>query len=326
MKFGTKEWSDFSFNMVEGCSHDCVYCYAKAAAIKRGIKTSENWKEEVVRPFKHMGKKDGVVMFPTQHDITPNTEYECTQALKYLLEVGNKVLLVSKPHYEIIKNLCKEFEEYKDSLEFRFTIGSTRDSTLKLWEPNAPDFEERFASLMYAHMSEFRTSVSCEPMLDAHVEDVVEKVSPFADEIWIGKPNFLEERVLANSCNFTSNAKILDNLFNDTWILDLVNRLKDNPKIKWKESIQKVIDAVIDTSDIHEWTDEDFNNSFYFQEWRTVYHKTLKLFDGNELAAKKWLVTPNKALNNKTPIDILRTKNTNLVDNLIGRLEHGVFS
>ena len=242
-KFGTKEWSDYSFNVVEGCSHDCVYCYAKSAAIKRGIKTSENWHDEVVRDGKIIRKFDGVIMFPTQHDITPGTVDICEKTLKSLLEIGNKVLVVSKPHHEIIKRFCDEFEEYKNSLEFRFTIGSSHDNVLSYWEPNAPNFIERVASLVYSYHSGYKTSVSCEPMLDTDIEEVVEAVHPYANEIWLGKPNFLEERVLVNNHKYCESALVLDSIFSDEWILSLVERLKDDPKIRWKESIQKVIDS-----------------------------------------------------------------------------------
>ena len=30
---GTKEWADRNENCLDGCSHDCKYCYAKAMAV-----------------------------------------------------------------------------------------------------------------------------------------------------------------------------------------------------------------------------------------------------------------------------------------------------
>jgi len=31
---GTEEWADENENLINGCSHDCKYCYAKAIAIQ----------------------------------------------------------------------------------------------------------------------------------------------------------------------------------------------------------------------------------------------------------------------------------------------------
>ena len=109
MKFGTKEWSDYSFNIVDGCSHDCKYCYAKTSAIKRGIKTPDNWHIEVVKLPKKIGHKKGVIMFPTQHDITPNTVDACEKAIEDLLKANNTVLVVSKPHFDVVKRIVNKF-------------------------------------------------------------------------------------------------------------------------------------------------------------------------------------------------------------------------
>ena len=57
-----------------------------------------------------------------------------------------------------------------------------------------------------------------------------------------------------------------------------------------------------------------------------VFQAALALF-GSEEAAHHWLKHPVRGLDNKRPIDMLSTaEDTKLVLNLIGRLEHGVFS
>lgn len=57
-----------------------------------------------------------------------------------------------------------------------------------------------------------------------------------------------------------------------------------------------------------------------------VFQAALALF-GSKEAAHRWLNHPVQGLGNKRPIDMLSTaEDTKLVLNLIGRLEHGVFS
>jgi putative toxin-antitoxin system antitoxin component (TIGR02293 family) len=59
----------------------------------------------------------------------------------------------------------------------------------------------------------------------------------------------------------------------------------------------------------------------------TIIEKAIDLFEGDHAAALRWLTTPRKALDNHTPLAYSRTSiGSREVENLIGRLEHGVFS
>ena len=56
-----------------------------------------------------------------------------------------------------------------------------------------------------------------------------------------------------------------------------------------------------------------------------VFQAALALF-GNEYANHRWLQHPVRGLGSKRPIDMLSTEeDTEVVLDLIGRLEHGVF-
>jgi len=167
--------------------------------------------------------------------------------LEYLqkwLQVGNNVLIVSKPHLGCIKSLCDNLGNYKDQIVFRFTIGSPSNDVLKFWEPNAPDYEERKASLVYAFDHGFTTSVSCEPILDEDIELMVYELLPFiTDTIWLGKMNFIKQRVDTKDWkkeDFDYMKKV-ESVIKDEFIRDLYDDFKDNPKVKWKESIKQVL-------------------------------------------------------------------------------------
>ena len=120
---------------------------------------------------------------------------------------------------------------------------------LKLWEPNAPDYDQKLESLKYAFNAGYQTSVSCEPMFDDKIDDVINKVSPYVTEtVWIGKPNKLKERLSMNGFkndDITMNeARQLIQLFSDEYILALYTRYQNNPQIIWKDSIKKVIEKL----------------------------------------------------------------------------------
>ncbi len=252
--FGTNEWAVQNANFIRGCYHDCKYCYSKEMAIRFKRKTSQNWKIEDVNHSnlsKRWKKVNGQIMFPSSHDITPiNLSYSIT-FLQNLLESGNDVLIVTKPHFEVIKEICERFKNHKDNILFRFTIGSKNTSTLTFWEPNAPSFAERKKSLKYAFEKGFSTSVSCEPMLDDSVEELVSILVPFVtDSIWIGKANFLLKRLRTNGITDAETIKKANELIasqSDDNIKALYEKLKNTEKVKWKESIKKVVNLEVST-------------------------------------------------------------------------------
>lgn len=56
-----------------------------------------------------------------------------------------------------------------------------------------------------------------------------------------------------------------------------------------------------------------------------VYAKALELFEGDSESARRWLFTPLKALNGAPPFSLAKTDvGIREVEDLIGRLEHGV--
>ncbi len=55
--------------------------------------------------------------------------------------------------------------------------------------------------------------------------------------------------------------------------------------------------------------------------------QTFELFEGNEEAGIRWFTSPNRGLNGQSPLEVAATETgTREVENLIGRLEHGVFT
>ena len=251
--FGTKEWADVNFNFINGCTHDCKYCYSKEMAIRFDRKSPSTWKDEELRLndlTKTISIKNKLVMFPSSHDITPRYLNESIYIIKKLIDSKNKVLIVTKPHFECVKKICQSFDKEKKNILFRFTIGSSNSAILKFWEPGAPTFQTRLKSLKYAYDLGFKTSVSCEPMLDYNIERLIQKILPFiTDSIWIGNANFLIKRLKTNGITDLETFKKANELVmwqsNTDNILKIYDLYKNNKKIKWKDSIQKILDKHI---------------------------------------------------------------------------------
>ncbi len=239
---GTKEWADYNINCIKGCLNDCRYCYAMMMAKRFGRATKDSWKNMVIREDvvnKNFKRYSGRVMFPSSHDIIDIPEFEnaCFIVLEKLLKSQNNVLVTTKPRYNIVKKIDTNFSEYKENLQFRFTITSNNDNLLKFWEPNAPLFNERMKSLKFAFNKKYRTSVSIEPFLDYNPEKLVNQISPFITEsIWIGKMNYIPQHNL-NENEIPFYDSIRKN-YSYTNLERIFNNLNNNPKIRWKDSIK----------------------------------------------------------------------------------------
>ena len=252
--FGVGEWAAHSENLYAGCEHGCLYCYAHAEAVTRRGMDSNKWTRPRLLKKHERGfrfrKYEGTVMFPTTHDITPENLAYCAAYLSGLLAVGNRVLVVSKPWVECIVKLCTALWWARERVLFRFTIGSANDDVLGFWEPRAPRFRVRLLALHVARSEGYGTSVSCEPMLDGRIEDVVRAVrGDVTDAIWLGRANHLVTRVAANGGNDATleAARKLAACWSDEAVLKLYAKYKDDPIIKWKESIKKVVGLEIPT-------------------------------------------------------------------------------
>lgn len=247
-KTGTWEWAPRTFNLIQGCSHNCRYCYACSMAVLFRGHDPKTWYLEAINEdllLKRFSKSEEMIMYPSAHDIVPANLPLHLIIIRNLLDSYSKVLIVSKPHRECIKTICETFKAQKNKILFRFTIGSTDGKVLKFWEPEAPSFKERLECLKLAHSLGFETSVSMEPMLDNNPEEVVKAVKPYVTEtIWLGKANRLKQRLSTNGHKDKETMARADELLewqSDANIHKLYQRLKDDLQIRWKDSIKKVV-------------------------------------------------------------------------------------
>lgn len=246
--FGTQEWAATNVNIQSGCEHGCLYCYAQCMSARFSRGGGVPWTTPRIRKksiFKGYRKRGGTIMFPTTHDITDKNLSQCLVVLKKMLAAGNEVLVVSKPHLKCIQRICEELKRYKDHILFRFTIGSADDEVLSFWEPYAPPYRERLAALEWAYRQKFKTSVSCEPMLDGNIKRVIHDAKPYVtDAIWLGRVNNIR-RILAQNAPDNllarSRADELMALQTDPWVMALYDTYKADPIIKFKDSIKKVV-------------------------------------------------------------------------------------
>lgn len=244
---GTKEWSEHTLNIVKGCPNNCLYCYAAHNANRFNQRPRAEWEREEFTKRAAMTSypaRDGVVMFPSSHDITPFNLDAYIRVAKLILGKGNKLLIVTKPRLECIRRLLHDLAPFKSQILFRFTIGSIYPNTAAFWEPGAPPPDERIACLQLARAFDYNTSVSIEPMLGGAygaMDVVAATVNHVTDTIWIGKMNKARTRVDINNPAHAEQVKLIEYQQCDEEILSLYQYYKDNPIIRWKDSIMEVV-------------------------------------------------------------------------------------
>ena len=185
----------------------------------------------------------GQVMFPASHDIVPENLDSCLSVIDRLLAKGNHVLIVSKPYPEMVQRLCDSFAAFKGQVLFRFTITARNQKILSFWEPGAPGYRLRKESLAVALDRGYKTSVSIEPMLDKNdIHGLIDDLAPLVTHsIWIGLMNKISERVVVDSDETRKEISRISAAQTDKQILLLHEALKNNPLIRWKESIKNIV-------------------------------------------------------------------------------------
>lgn len=242
---GTAEWAEVTENICRGCANNCLYCYAAHNANRFNQRPRAEWEREEFTKRATMTSypaREGVVMFPSSHDITPFNVEEYVRVAKLILGKGNKLLIVTKPRLECIERLLAELKPWKDQILFRFTIGTIREDVSLFWEPGAPKPLERFMALALAQDNGYRVSVSIEPMLGGTDDTLLVvgnvRIHP-VESIWIGKMNKIRTRV---NSSFADAIGQVEQLQSDGEIMRLYRELEGSGgDIRWKDSIKEVV-------------------------------------------------------------------------------------
>ena len=238
---GTKEWADHNVNCVKGCSNDCRYCYAKMMAKRFGRCQEHTWRNMIINESavdRDYARYKGRVMFPSTHDITDNLEIQeaCFIVIRKLLQAGNEVLITTKPRLAVIEEIIERLYTFREQLQFRFTITSADQQLLSFWEPNAPKFEERFASLKYAYEQTFKTSVSIEPFLDYIPHTLIRSLSPYVTEsTWLGPMNYIPLNSIPKSDRHYYED--IRHNYSLGHLQEIYEDLRGNPIIRFKDSM-----------------------------------------------------------------------------------------
>jgi putative toxin-antitoxin system antitoxin component (TIGR02293 family) len=94
-------------------------------------------------------------------------------------------------------------------------------------------------------------------------------------------------------------------------------------------SVAKLIDLPLSTLDRRKKSNRPLkpDESDRLYRLAQVFEKAVRLFEGNVVAARQWLAAPVRALGQQVPLELVQTAvGAQMVIEVIGRLEHGVFT
>ncbi|MEZ0393619.1 MAG: radical SAM protein [Desulfurococcaceae archaeon] len=145
---------DYALNPYIGCSHGCIYCYARLYT--RHKEVSENWgevvivKENIVEVLKEEVTRlpRGTVGVSTITDPYQPIEtfYKLTRSsIKVLLEHGFRVSIQTKN--PLVLRDVDLLSKYADRVDVGFTITTLEDSIASFIEPKAPPPRARSEAL-----------------------------------------------------------------------------------------------------------------------------------------------------------------------------------
>ena len=244
---GTKEWAEKNENIQRGCSHRCLYCYAAHNAHRFKLRDRTDWQEEELTKKAFITSypaREGVIMFPTAHDITPFNLDAYLRVSKLMLEKENKLLIVSKPRVDCISVLVDELKAFRAQIMFRFTIGTMDAAVAAFWEPGAPTPAERVEALKLAFEAGYSTSISAEPLLGGleTAQAVLGAVRPYVTgTVWIGKLNKARQRVDMTQPRNVEEIMKIAAAQSDESVLQMYAALAGDPIVEWKDSIKAVL-------------------------------------------------------------------------------------
>jgi DNA repair photolyase len=189
---------DYCLNPYIGCSHACIYCYARSYALRRG--RSEKWgsyvdvKKNIVEVLEKEVKrklKRGVVGISTLTDAyQPIESTRCLtkRCLKLLLENGFHVAIQTKS--DLVLRDLELMVGYSNEISIGVTITTLDKELARKIEPGASDPERRIEILSRASSAGLGTWIFIGPIMPYLTDDKIKELLDVAQSIRVGEVLF----------------------------------------------------------------------------------------------------------------------------------------
>lgn len=182
-----REYSPLAFNLYNGCSHQCSYCYNRNYL---GVSSEVTPKKNVLMLLEKELQKvtpSVQVLLSFVSDIYCDGTDITRQALKILLVYQVPIAILTK-NKKVVRDidLFKQFEQIKVGMTLTFI----EDNDSLKYEPGASLPQERFEALKELHQAGIKTFASLEPVIaPVQTLEIIDRTKDFVDMFKIGKLN-----------------------------------------------------------------------------------------------------------------------------------------
>jgi len=179
--------ADWSINHYSGCSHGCVYCYARF--ICKWRKQKEKWGEFIdvkinapeLAAMESRGKRGNVLLCTTSDPYQPiEKKYRLTR--KVIQNLNHELDLDILTKSDLVLDDIYLLKKFKNC-EVGLTITTFNDDVRKVFEPHTPSPYARLEALKQLKKAGIHTYCFVGPILPylTDLEEIFKKAYPFVD-------------------------------------------------------------------------------------------------------------------------------------------------
>jgi len=204
---------DYSVNPYEGCSFNCVYCYARGSKygrhLAKNLSVKVNAPELLEKQLSTRAKNEeyGIIFFASQEAYVPiEKEFRITRRLleivlkyRFPVHIGTKSKLVLRD-LDILKETDRNAilpgdlkQKLKHGVIISFSLSSLDEKLARIFEPGAPTPKERLETMRKCKKEGFLTGTSFIPVLpflsdsDEQLEEMIKAAKDYgADFVLVG--------------------------------------------------------------------------------------------------------------------------------------------
>lgn len=242
----TKLGADYVINPYVGCSHNCLYCYAKFIARWRPVEYGKwgSWVEAKINgPELVKDRKiTGTVFMSSICDAYQPIEKELKLTRKILenLDKNAKLSILTKSN--LILRDIDIFKQFKN-IEIGLTINSFAGKTKELFEPNAIENNDRIKALEKLSEQGIKTYAFISPIIPELIDlqNIVNKTKNFVDYYWFEFLNLRgagKEFAQVLQKAFPQSYKIVSNENLYKKFIDETTRIINNLGVKVQEIVK----------------------------------------------------------------------------------------
>jgi len=193
-----KEYADLACDIYNGCTHGCIYCYAKyytQDVFYQKARPQKNFIARLKEDVRLLGADCPEILLSFHGDVYQPAEKDLgltRAALEVLRDANLPFTVLTKAGTRAVRDF--DILEGYDKARFGTTLIFTEQADADYWEPQAASVEDRIAAIKKAHLLGIPTWVSIEPVIDpVQAIDLVKVLHPFVDQWKVGKINYHKE-------------------------------------------------------------------------------------------------------------------------------------